>query len=119
MKRGDIYLTSLTLPNRTPAIAASSSVKDKLLLIMNDGAVIGTAQEVAVLIISTWRGQAIRPYEVLVGTADGLLHDSVVDCRWPYTLPQSLIRAGRYICTLAPPRMTQVSVATVRGLQLR
>src|ERR1039458_8338777 len=115
MNRGDVYLVSLVLPNRGGG--GGTSTKDKLIIVLNDGRVIGTAREVAVLIGSSWNGNPLRPFEVLVGTADGFHHDTVIDCRWPYTLPQSQLPPGRHVLTLPQAVMTRISVGVVRGLQ--
>jgi mRNA-degrading endonuclease toxin of MazEF toxin-antitoxin module len=120
MQRGDVYLCrSLLLPNRDPVpLDDDVTPKDKLVVILNDGAITASTTEVAVVIASTHIGLPKRSFEVILGTADGLRWDTVIDCRWPYTLRQGQIAAGRRITTLSSARMHEVSLALVVGLQL-
>jgi hypothetical protein len=54
-----------------------------------------------------------------MGSAEGFQHDTVVDCRWPFTLPKRRIVQGKYLFTLSEAQMHSIALAVVRGLQLR
>ena len=121
MNRGDIYLCrSLLLPNRDSAARDDDvTARDKLVVILNDGAITASATEVAVVIASTHSGAPRRSFEVIVGVNEGLKWSTVIDCRWPYTLRRSMLATERLITTLNPSRMHEVSLALVVGLQLQ
>jgi len=119
VNRGDVYLAPILLPNRdTTASPASTQQRDKLLVALQDSSALGIATEIAVVVGSTFRGNTLRSFEVLVGAADGFLHDTVIDGRWVFTLKQAHVTTGRHLLTLSPARMTEVAIAIVRGLQL-
>jgi hypothetical protein len=67
-------------------------------------------QDVAVVLCSTYRRtDGPRLYEVLVGTADGFTHDTLIDCRWPYTVNKQIpgMNLQPLFC-LSPDVMLQV-----------
>jgi hypothetical protein len=70
------------------------------------------------LVASTHRAASVRPFEVLAGPDDGFAHETVIDCRWPFTLLKDEARAGNYKFRLSNDRMREVSLALVHGLQL-
>ena len=117
LQRGAVYLCQIQLPNRSGTGPVSRAL-DKLLVVLQGGPPFADCSEVAVVVASTWRRGSPRPFEVVMGTADGFLHDTVVDCRWPYTLPKAQVVSGRHMFTLPSTRMHQLSLALVRGLQL-
>lgn len=76
----------------------------------------------------TWRSssphriaeqEGARPFEVLLDEQDGVDHDTIVDCRWPFTLPKRVIERGELKTTLSPQRMHDIAVALAAGLELR
>jgi hypothetical protein len=121
MKRGEVYLAPIALPNRDPKVSSEGLARrSKLLVVLQEGQIVAGSTEVAVVLVSTYRGSGKpRPFEVLVGTNDGFDHLSVIDGRWPYTVRRSMLEAGRCITTLTPVTMHDVSIAIYRGLQLQ
>lgn len=117
MNRGDVYKIRMRLPDRQGG--SGSSYLDKYVVVLQGGPDFAVATEVTVVVASTHRSQGVRPFEVLCGQADGFDHDTVVDCRWPFTLRKSEVAAGDYKFTLSQARMHQVSLGLVHGLQLR
>ena len=118
MGRGDVYLCRIDLPNRS---AVETDVPtNKLVVLLQGGPPFDSYREVAVVVASTWRGVGSpRPFEVVLGPADGFRHDTVVDCRWPFTLPKTRATGGRRLFTLSEANMHAISLALARGLQLR
>jgi mRNA-degrading endonuclease toxin of MazEF toxin-antitoxin module len=76
--------------------------------------------DVAVVVCSTHRRTGRpRPFEVLVGTADGFEHDTIIDCRFPFTVSKQIRGMDlRPLFRLSPDVMLQVSEALVVGLQM-
>lgn len=110
MRRGDVYKIRLSLPNRSSA--SGTRDLDKYVVVLQGGPNFESVAEVAVLIASSLRRQGPpRPFEVHVGPTDGFDHGTVIDARWPYTLPKSQVVGGSYQFTLTESRMYQVSVA--------
>ena len=120
MDQGDVYhVTDFEFPNRS---GTGNEQRDKFVVLMQGGAFLDRVYDVAVLVASTYRptGNALRPFEVLVGTTEGFAHDTVLDARWPFTISQQIITtAGEYKFTLPQAVMSRVSVALVRGLQMQ
>jgi hypothetical protein len=58
-----------------------------------------------------------RAYEVLVGRSEGFDHDTMIDCRWVFTVQKRHLRAAEHL-PLPRAVMNQVSEALVVGLQL-
>lgn len=117
MNRGDVYKVALTLPDR--ATATNNVTLDKYVVVLQGGPHFATATEVALVIASTFRGTTPRPFEVLVGRAEGFHHDTVIDCRWPVTVRKSLVAGGSFLTHLSDSRMKDVALALVNGLQFR
>jgi len=116
--RGDVYLVSLQLPNRTSSPSRYES-RDKLVVILQGGPDFASVTDVAVAVASSRRGdRPVRSFEVLAGQNEGFQHESLIDCRWPYTLPKSQVQGGRFLFTLPADTMRMVSLALVRGLQM-
>ncbi len=116
MNHGDVYVVSIDLPNRPHG---AGGTRDKWVICLQGGPQFSAASDVAVLIASTHKGGGMRPFEVLCGAADGFRHDSVVDCRWPFTISKAKIVGGTYKATLTPARMRDLALGLVNGLQLR
>lgn len=121
MQRGGVYLCDIELPNRTTRPTSSQfQNRRKLLIVLQEGAAVAApVTEVGVVIASTWRRNNARPFEVILGIRDGFEHDTVVDGRWVYTVPQSTITNGSLKFTLPSVTMHAISLAIVKGLQLR
>ena len=116
MDRGEVYRCQITLPARG---GGAGGVRTKWVVVLQGGPDFAANPEVAVLVASTHSGAPPRPFEVLVGTGDGFVHDTVIDCRWPFTMLKADLLTGTLETTLSTNRMHQVSVALVRGLQLK
>jgi hypothetical protein len=115
VQRGDVYLIRLTMPGRA---GAAATVRAKYVVVLQGGRSFAGATDVAVLVASTHRRDSVRPFEVLVGTADGFAHETVIDCRWPFTLLKDEVQAGNLKFTLSGDRMREVALGLVHGLQL-
>lgn len=116
MERGEVYLCSLNLPQRS---GGAGGLRNKYVVILQGGVNFATCTDVAVLVASTYNGQTVRAFEVVVGVAEGFDHDTVIDGRWPFTIGKSVVNAGQLKLKLDDLRMHEVSVAIGRGLQLR
>jgi hypothetical protein len=116
VNRGDVYLTGFRFPNR--AAPGQFTVRDKYVVMLRG---VAAETDVPFLIASTRRdpNHPPRPFEVAVGAAEGFPHDTLIDCRWPYTLPKSWFSSREYRFTLSPDVMRDVSVALVIGLEMR
>lgn len=98
---------------------SGSTYLDKYVVVLQGGPDFANTTEVTVLVASTHRGGNLRPFEVLCGQGDGFDHDTVIDCRWPFTLRKAEITAGTYRFMLSQSRMHQVALGLVHGLQMR
>jgi len=78
---------------------------------------VAQADEVAIVLASTWTGTEPRPFELILTTQDGFLHDTVVDGRWPFTVDKQLVTDGQFKFTLPARTMREVSLRLYRGLQ--
>ncbi len=115
MNRGDVYRTRLRLPDRT--VPGQFADRNKYVVMLRQ---MPAEADIPFLIASTYNpARPPRPFEVLVGVAHGFDHDTVIDCRWPYTLPKAWFNAAQHRFTLSPDVMREVSVALVVGLQMR
>src|SRR5690349_10589563 len=111
-------MADIPLPNRRGRM--QPRVLRKLAVVLQGGPLFETATEVVIVVASSDRGTGgIRPFEVLLDQQDGLDHDTIVDCRWPFTLPKRTIERGELKITLGPGRMHEISVAITAGLELR
>ena len=106
----------MRLPDRQTG--SGSTYLDKYVVLLQGGPDFADATEVTVLVASTHRAESLRPFEVLCRQSDGFDHDTVIDCRWPFTLRKTEVTAGDYKFTLPQDRMHQVSLGLVHGLQL-
>jgi hypothetical protein len=114
VNRGDVYLIPLRLPDRqTPG---QFEVRNKLAVILRAA---DRETDVPFLIASSHdESQRARAFEVIVGVAEGFKHETVIDCRWPYTLPKTWFERGRYLFTLPERTMRDVATSLVVGLQM-
>lgn len=111
-------MADIPLPNRQGR--TQPQLRRKLAIMLQGGELFEAAADVAVVIASSDRGTGgVRPFEVLLDQQDGVDHDTIVDCRWPFTLPKSVIQRGELKTSLSPRRMHEISVALVAGLELR
>ena len=118
MDRGDVYLINMELPNRQGG--AQPENRSKYVIVLQGGPIFASTTEVAVVVASTYRSRGrARPFEVLLGQAEGFDHDTVVDGRWVFTISKAKVQSGRYRFQLDSGRMTKISVAIVAGLELR
>ena len=118
MNRGEVYLTNILLPDRVSQ-SGRQPVR-KYIVLLQGGQSFASQTEVAVVIASTLRPPGRRPqrYEVIVGQPEGFQRETVIDCRWPYTLIEQEVTAGRLHTTLPRDVMERVNVALVAGLQM-
>jgi hypothetical protein len=115
VNRGDVYRTRFRLPDR--AVPGQFTERNKYLVMLRG---VAAEADIPFVIASTHDpARRPRPFEVLVGAAQGFDHETVIDCRWPYTLPKAWFKAAEYRFTLSPDVMREVSVALVVGLQMR
>jgi hypothetical protein len=112
--RGEVYRTRLKLPLRQ--LVDRRETRTKFIVILR-GPTRGSESDVPFVIASTHGGGSLRPFEVLVGSADGFHHDTVIDCRWVYTLAKSEVQ-GSVQFVLGPAVMHRIDVALVSGLQM-
>ena len=119
MERGDVHFLTIDLPDR--ATGQGTIAQDKLVVVVRGGQDTQTEADVPILVASTNRRtgvHSIRKFEVAVGTAEGFVHDTVIDCRWVYTLQKTDFPSGSYRFSLPKVTMESVSLALVFGLQL-
>jgi hypothetical protein len=115
VNRGDVYLARFRFPDR--AAPGQFTERNKYVVMLRQ---MPAETDIPFLIASTYDpARPPRPFEVLVGAVHGFDHDTVIDCRWPYTLPKNWFNAAQHRFTLSPDVMREVSVALVVGLQMR
>ncbi len=115
MNRGDVYRTKLRLPDR--AVPGQFAERNKYVVMLRG---ISAETDIPLVIASTHDpARAPRPFEVIVGTTEGFDHETVIDCRWPYTLPKAWFKAEEFRFALLPDVMREVSVALLIGLQMK
>jgi mRNA-degrading endonuclease toxin of MazEF toxin-antitoxin module len=105
------------LPDRGPTGADPPGTVPKLkyVVVLQEES---NATDVAVVVCNSLKApRRPRAYEVLVGRSEGFDHDTMIDCRWVFTVQKRHLRAAEH-----PPLpravMNQVSEALVVGLQL-
>jgi hypothetical protein len=116
MQRGDVHLIPMTFSHPD----GMKETKDKFVVLLRGGVGTEAEYEVPFVIASTLRppGRPARVHEVVLGTADGFAHDTVIDCRWVHTLPKpTFSSATKRPIGLAPAVLRQISVALLAGLQ--
>jgi hypothetical protein len=120
MERGDVFHTTVLLPDRTNP-GGPPVPTPKFVVVLRGGPRSAREGEVPVVIASTDRrqlGQPLRQFEVSVGQTDGFAHETIIDCRWPYTLEKSYFQTSSFRFRLGTAKMAEVSVALVSGLQM-
>lgn len=118
MERGDTHKISMPLPNRASGVGTSPRLK--YVVCLQGGPDFANQTDVAIVVASTYkrRARGVQPYEVLVGQNHGLLHDTVIDCRWVFTIQKALAPPSTFQFRLPPDVMDDISAALVVGLQL-
>lgn len=114
--RGDVHLILMTLPSvgtQTPTY-----MKDKFVVALGEPTTRGLAGLVTVVLASTLRSANLRKFEVKCDTSDGFSWDTVIDCRWLFTLRETDLPLASRRFTLSPQKMHAISVAIVAGLNL-
>jgi hypothetical protein len=120
VERGDVFHTSVLLPDRANP-GGPPVPTPKFVVVLRGGPRTVSEREVPVVVASTDRrqlGQPLRPFEVSVGQAEGFAHETILDCRWPYTLEKSYFQTRSFRFRLGTAKMDEVSVAIVSGLQM-
>lgn len=117
MLRGDVYRLEIELPDRDSEDEGLIA-RCKYIVTLQDESRFPSSNNVALLLVSTWRLSTIRSFEVFVGPTDGFRSESVIDCRWPYTITKTRLSAGEYQFSLTKDVMERVSRALVHGLQM-
>lgn len=117
MNRGDVHLISLPMPDRNNP--GQDVYRDKYVVVLRGGPGTTNESDVPLLVASTLRvGGPPRPFEVHVSAMGGQFPvDTVIDCRWPFTLHKSQVNNYRF--TLPRDIMERVSVALVSGMQMQ
>jgi len=118
VERGDTHKINLHLPDRVRG--AGTSPRLKYVVCLQGGPDFANQTDVAVVVASTYtrRASGLQPYEVLVGQSQGFLHDTVIDCRWVFTIQKTEAPPSTFRLRLPPDVMDDISAALVVGLQL-
>lgn len=118
MQRGDTHKISMHLPDR--ARRAGTSPRLKYVVCLQGGPEFAKQTDVAVVVCSTYKQRAggLQPFEVLVGPAHGFQYDTVIDCRWVFTIQKAEAPRSTFQFRLPPNVMDDISEALVVGLQL-
>jgi hypothetical protein len=106
------------LPNRVSGVGTIP--RTKYVVSLQGGPEFANQTDVAVVVASTYRRPArgLQPYEVLVGQSYGFLHDTVIDCRWVFTIQKAEAPPSTFRFRLPQSVMDDISDALVVGLQL-
>lgn len=119
LTRGAVWRTLVLV---TDAATGELERRDKYVVVLQDPDEMDlNATNLAVVLGSRDRshGRGPREFEVLVRTTDGgFPQDTMLDGRWVYTYPRSLIEAGEYVFTLGAKKFADLTVAVFLGLQL-
>ena len=95
--------------------------RDKYLIVLRGGPNAAAEADVPYVVASTDRrqpGTPLRRFEVSAGAVDGFNHDTVIDCRWVYTMMKTRFPGNTLRFRLSPDMMQRVSIALVVGLQM-
>jgi mRNA-degrading endonuclease toxin of MazEF toxin-antitoxin module len=108
----------LSLPDRTPAGANPPGIVQKekrVVLLQTSGS---NLTDVSVVVCDSLKNpRAMRAHEVLVGVREGFDKDTVINCRWVFTVQKRHLRLPRQP-SLSQDVMSQISAALTVGLQL-
>ena len=112
--RGDVYFGTIELPNsKTPGLVEQ---RNKLIVLLRDSP---NEPGAPFLIASTHRSTNVRPFEVLVKESEKFFNnDTVIDCRWPYTISIGRLRQCKFMFELSEKIMADINVGLVVGLQM-
>jgi mRNA-degrading endonuclease toxin of MazEF toxin-antitoxin module len=111
LRRGEVRFGDITFPGR--------GTLQKLMVVLQGGQDFANQTDVAVLVASTYLGGTPRPFEVLVPAATpGFNNDTVIDCRWPYTVRRAQVEAMHLLFLLSPDVIELIDEALVVGLQM-
>jgi mRNA-degrading endonuclease toxin of MazEF toxin-antitoxin module len=117
VRRGAVYEIPLDLPDWEDG-GYDEVERDKLVVVLRDPGTPRRESYVPVVLASTRRREQVARYEVLVEPAEGGFDDeTILDCRWVYTLPWHLFY-GEPLFELPLDMMEVVSAALVVGLQI-
>lgn len=116
MNRGDVYKIDMPLVDRSPS-AADTQTRPKYVVVLRS---VARENDACVLVCSTKRppDRALAVYEVEIGTAHGMDHETVIDGRWPYTIHRRKLTTGRHHTTLPADVMKEVDLALAYGIGL-
>jgi len=111
LQRGEVRFGGIAFPGRGSL--------NKLLVVIQGGPNFANQSDVVVLVASTYRGDTPRPFEVLLPSATSEFKvDTVIDCRWPFTVKRADVEAMNQLFTLGHDVMELVDEALVVGLQM-
>ena len=112
--RGDVYFGTIELPNsKTPGL---DEHRNKLVILLRDSL---NEPGAPFLIASTHRSTNVRSFEVLVKKSEAdFISDTVIDCRWPYTISIERLQQCKFMFELSEKIMADINVGLVVGLQM-
>ncbi|MDY7085968.1 MAG: type II toxin-antitoxin system PemK/MazF family toxin [Actinomycetota bacterium] len=118
VNRGEVRTIMLSLPDRTPTGANPPGIVQKekrVVLLQTSGS---NLTDVSVVVCDSLKNsRPMRPYEVLVGVREGFDRETVINCRWVFTVQKRHLRMPTQR-PLSPGVMNQISAALTVGLQL-
>lgn len=116
MQRGDVHLITVTLPSRP---SGQGGTRAKHLVVLQGGPEFANTLDVAVVLCSTRRTtRPPRAFEVLAGPREGFTEETLIDCRWPLTVPKTDFNRSNFTLHLDHRVMELVSEALTVGLQM-
>lgn len=120
MDRGEVHFIELLLPDWSTG-GAELVPRQKLVVALRGGPSVAGESYVPVVLASSdnrTMNEPLQPYEVSVDTSHGFHHDTLLDCRWVFSLAQSRFSPTTFRFSLPDVVMNEVSVALVVGLQI-
>jgi mRNA-degrading endonuclease toxin of MazEF toxin-antitoxin module len=118
VNRGEVRSVLLSLPDRsgTGLHPPGITQKEKRVVLLQSSE--DTMTDVVVVVCNSLKAsRQKRSYEVFVGIGEGFDHDTVIDCRWVFTVQKRHLRAPAQR-PMSPQVMAEISEALVVGLQL-
>jgi mRNA-degrading endonuclease toxin of MazEF toxin-antitoxin module len=110
--RGEVYLCDVLFPGDVEP-------RKKYAVLLQDREKFPNIDQLSVVVGSTLKPtHKVGPYHVIVGAAQGFKVDTIIDCRWVFTLSKTDVTTGPYLTQLDPLVMQEIAVALVHGLQL-
>jgi hypothetical protein len=111
LQRGEVRVGDISFPGRGTA--------RKLLIVLQGGSLFASEADVVVVVASSWRDRPPRPFEVVLLAATSNFHnDTVIDCRWPFTVRRADVEAMRLLFVLGADVMELIDEALLVGLQM-